>query len=446
MTPTPLFWLTALAIVALALAALLWPLLRRHARDDAAPETLTAATAVYRDQKRQIDADLGAGAIGADEHQAALDELASRLGAEMELPGDVASVAPSRAPWVAALALVAIVPVAAVVGYLVLGSPTALSPQPTAATGATAGAAGAAGGASGASEEQLRAMVESLAQKMAANPADPRGWMLLARSYSTFGRYSEAADAYAKAAERLPAPDAQLFADWADVAAMAQGRKLAGAPEALVERALAVDPRNPKALALSGTAKLERGDLPGSLRQWRALRALLPNDSENAREVDTVLAQLEGSGGRMPAAPAATAPAATAPANALASSPAPAPAGSAAASTIAVTGRVELDPKIAGKVGPDDTVFVLARAVEGPRMPLAVQRFRAAELPRAFRLDDSMSMAPGMKLSTTPKVVVEARVSKSGNAITQPGDVRGVSAPLAPGAADVRVVIGDVVP
>src|SRR6478752_2666866 len=109
MTPTPLFWLTALAIVALALAALLWPLLRRHARDDAAPETLTAATAVYRDQKRQIDADLGAGAIGADEHQAALDELASRLGAEMELPGDVASVAPSRAPWVAALALVAIV-------------------------------------------------------------------------------------------------------------------------------------------------------------------------------------------------------------------------------------------------------------------------------------------------------------------------------------------------
>ena len=433
MTPTPLFWLTALAIVALALAALLWPLLRRHARDDAAPETLTAATAVYRDQKRQIDADLGAGAIGADEHQAALDELASRLGAEMELPGDVASVAPSRAPWVAALALVAIVPVAAVVGYLVLGSPTALSPQSTEA-------------GNGASEAQMRAMVDALAQKMAANPADPRGWMLLARSYSTFGRYSEAADAYAKAAERLPAPDAQLFADWADVAAMAQGRKLAGAPEALVERALAVDPSNPKALALSGTAKLERGDLPGSLRQWRALRALLPNDSENAREVDTVLAQLEGSGGRMPAAPAATAPAATAPANALASSPAPAPAGSAAASTIAVTGRVELDPKIAGKVGPDDTVFVLARAVEGPRMPLAVQRFRAAELPRAFRLDDSMSMAPGMKLSTTPKVVVEARVSKSGNAITQPGDVRGVSAPLAPGAADVRVVIGDVVP
>ena len=124
----------------------------------------------------------------------------------------------------------------------------------------------------------------------------------------------------------------------------------------------------------------------------------------------------------------------------------PAPAAVAASAATAVTGRVELDPKIAANVAPDDTVFVLARAVDGPRMPLAVQRFRAAELPRAFRLDDSMSMAPGMKLSATPKVVVEARVSKSGNAITQPGDVRGASAPVTPGATDVRIVIGDVVP
>lgn len=431
MNPTPLFWLAALAIVVVALAALLWPLLRRQARDDAAPETLTAATSVYRDQKRQLDADLAAGAITADEHQAALDELASRLGAEMTESTDVAPVVPSRAPWVAALALVAIIPAAAVVGYLVLGSPAALSPQ-------------SADASSSVTEAQMRAMVDSLAQKMAANPADPQGWMLLGRSYAALGRFTDAADAFAKAAERLPTPDAQLFADWADAAAMAQGRKLAGAPEALVERALAADPNNPKALALSGTARLERGDLPGSIRQWRALRALLPNGSDDAREVDTVLARLEASGTRTPAsaaAPAAASPAAPPPMSAAATAPTP-----AASTAMAVTGRVELDPKIASKVAPDDTVFVLARAVEGPRMPLAVQRFRAAELPRGFRLDDSMSMAPGMKLSTTPKIVVEARVSRSGNAITQPGDVRGASAPLAPGAADIRIVIGDVVP
>jgi len=141
------------------------------------------------------------------------------------------------------------------------------------------------------------------------------------------------------------------------------------------------------------------------------------------------------------------APGAATPAPSLAApAPAPAPVTRAPAATAALTGRVELDPKVASRVGPDDTVFVLARAVDGPRMPLAVQRFRAAELPRAFRLDDSMSMAPGMTISSVPRVVVEARVSKSGNAITQPGDVRGVSAPVAPGASDLRIVIADVVP
>jgi cytochrome c-type biogenesis protein CcmH len=405
MTPVPLFWLAALALVVVTLAALLWPLLRRRASAEGdAPEELAATTSVYRDQKRQLDADLAAGAITEPEHAAAQDELVSRLGAEME---PASSPRPgTRAPWVVALILVAIVPLAAVFGYFLLGNPAAMSPQILAAS------------SGGVTEDQMRAMVDNLAQKMKANPEDPKGWVLLARSYSALGRFPEAADAYAQAAERTP-PDAQLLADWADAAAMAQGRKLAGKPAELIARALAVDPRNRKALALSATSKLEAGDLAASIAQWRELRAMLPSGGEDAREVDTVIAQLEGQRMRTGASPA-TAP--------------------------ALTGRVELDPKIASRVAPDDTVFVLARAAEGPRMPLAVQRFRAAELPRAFRLDDSMSMAPGVTISATPRVIVEARVSKSGNAITQSGDVRGVSTPVMPGASDLRIVIGDVVP
>jgi cytochrome c-type biogenesis protein CcmH len=413
MTPVPLFWLAALALVVVTLAALLWPLLRRRVHaEDGAPEELAAATAVYRDQKRQLDADLAAGAITAQEHAAALDELTSRLGAEVvshpersEGPALPARTN-TRAPWIVALILVAIVPAAAVLAYFVLGNPAAMSPQTMAAS------------SGGVTEEQMRAMVDNLAQKMKANPADPKGWVLLARSYSALGRFPEAVDAYAQAAERMP-PDAQLFADWADAAAMAQGRKLAGKPAELIARALAVDPKNMKALALSATSKLEGGDLTASIAQWRELRAMLPNGGDDAREIDTVIAQLEGQ--RLKAG-----------------------AGPAIASTL--TGRIELDPKIASRVAPDDSVFVLARAAEGPRMPLAVQRFRAAELPRAFRLDDSMSMAPGMTISAMPRVIVEARVSKSGNAITQSGDVRGVSAPVAPGASDLRIVIGEVVP
>lgn len=424
MTPVPLFWLVAFVLVAVTLAALLWPLLRRRASgSDAAPEELAAATSVYRDQKRQLDADLAAGAITAQERAAALDELAERLGAEMAETRADSGAGGTRAPWIAALALVALVPAAALLAYFVLGNPAAM----TADAAATARA--------GITEAQMRAMVDSLAQKMKADPADPKGWMLLARSYAALGRYPEAVDAYAQAAERMP-PDAQLFADWADAAAMAQGRKLSGKPEALLARALAADPKNMKALALSATAKLEHGDVAASIAQWRELRAMLPKGSEDADEIDKVIAQLEAQvPGTPPAASASPPPGAGV-----------APPPSVANAASALTGRVELDPKITARVAPDDAVFVLARAVDGPRMPLAVQRFRAAELPRAFRLDDSMSMAPGMAISTAPRVIVEARVSKSGNAITQSGDLRGVSAPIAPGASDLRIVIGEIVP
>lgn len=441
MTSTPIFWIAAAALIALTLVALVWPLMRRSANAaEEAPGEMAAATTIYRDQRRQLDADLAAGAITTDEHAAALDELATRLGAEIALPVPAAPAPASRAPWIAALVLVAVVPTAAVIAYMVLGNPGAMKLQATQAAQA---------GHDGISEETMRGMVDNLAQRMKDNPADPRGWMLLGRSYAALGRFDEAANAYAQAAERVPAPDAQLYADWADAAAMAQGRKLAGKPEELVERALALEPTNPKALALSGTARLERGDLPGSIRQWRALRAQLAADSDDAREVDSVIAKLEGqariAGGAPKAAATQPPPLAVAPA-----APAPATVAKAGAPTnaaaSAVSGRVELDPKLAARVAPDDTVFVLARAAEGPRMPLAVQRFRAAELPRAFRLDDSMSMAPGMTLSAMPKVIVEARVSKSGNAITQPGDLRGTAGPLAPGANDLRIVIGDVVP
>jgi cytochrome c-type biogenesis protein CcmH len=335
----------------------------------------------------------------------------------MAQPVAAHSPSSSRSPWVAALVLVAIIPAAAVLGYIVLGNPAALSPQAVEAN------------REGISEGQMRAMVDELAQKMKTNPGDPKGWLLLGRSYAALGRYDDAADAYAQAAGRMP-DDAQLYADWADAAAMAQGRKLSGKPEALLARALAADPKNQKALALAATAKLERGDVEGSLKQWRELRALVAPGSDEAREIDTVIAQI----GAPKRGPAATPPADDAKKPAV-----PVTAG-------ALSGRVELDPKLAARVAPDDTVFILARAVEGPRMPLAVVRARVADLPKAFRLDDSMSMAPGVKLSTTPSVVVEARVSKSGNAITQPGDLRGVSGPVAPGKSDMRIVIGEIVP
>jgi cytochrome c-type biogenesis protein CcmH len=398
-----LFWSVALALVAATLVVLARPLLRGgKPQPDAAPPEFDATAAVYRDQKRQLDDDLAAGAIPASEHAAAQEELVHRLGAEIAKQPSATAAGATRTPWIAIVVLVAVVPVTSVLLYQILGNPAAISVQ-TARPQFT--------------EKDVRAMVEQLAQRMQTHPEDPKGWMLLARSYAALGRYSEAVAAFAEAAKRSP-DDAQLYADWADAAAMAQQRKLAGKPEELIARALAIDPNNRKALALSATALLERGNVDASLARWRELRQKIASDSDEAREIDKVIAEIAAS---------KSAPPSGAPAKG------------------ALAGRIELDPKIALRVAPDDTVFVLARSADGGRVPLAATRMRARELPATFRLDDSMGMIPEAKLSATPRVVVEARVSKSGNAKASAGDLRGVSAPVTPGDANVHVVIGEVV-
>jgi cytochrome c-type biogenesis protein CcmH len=294
-------------------------------------------------------------------------------------------------------------------------------------------------------EAQITAMVDSLAQRLKEHPDDARGWVLLARSYQALERFAEAADAYSRA-ETLVPNEAGLLADHADALAMAQGRRLEGAPAALVQRALVVDPRNKKALALAATVALEARDPDASLGYWRRLAAELPAGSDEARQVADVIAEIEAA--RQDGKSSRTAPAAAA------SSTLPAPAFGAAqgansgpaGNAAAITGRVELDAALASRVAVNDTVFIFARAAEGPRMPLAVMRVPAKELPRDFLLDDSMSMAPGMMLSSAGSVIVEARISKSGNALAQPGDLFGRSAPLKPGSKGIRLTIDQVVP
>jgi cytochrome c-type biogenesis protein CcmH len=193
---------------------------------------------------------------------------------------------------------------------------------------------------------------------------------------------------------------------------------LQGEPEKLLERALAVDPNNVKALVLAGTAAFDRNDRAGAIRYWERALSILPGESDMAQRVRASIAEAGGSAGKTQVARPAQAQ------------------GSAS-----ISGVVKLDPKLAGKVAPDDTVFIFARAAEGPRMPLAILRKQGRDLPVQFTLDDSMAMAPQMKLSAFPRVVVGARVSKTANATASPGDLQGLSAPVSVGAADIGVLI-----
>jgi cytochrome c-type biogenesis protein CcmH len=425
------FWSLAALLLAVTLALLLRPLLRaRHVA--AAPDADVAAISVYRDQKLALDAECADGVITAAERDAAVTELARRLGDEVAtVRSPETDPRGQRRAWFAAAALLLLIPSAAVVLYARLGNPAAGEPAQAAAMDGR--------NPHEIADTQIVAMVDSLAQRLKARPDDADGWALLARSYQALGRFPEAADAYAHADALIP-DNAALLADYADVLAMAQGRKLAGKPAALAQRALAIDPNHRKALALAATAALEARDLEGALAYWRHLLAQFPQASDDAKQVTAIIAEIESAQREGKGLPVAGDSAPRREEGARA----PAPTTPPAAATIA--GRVDVSPALATKVAVTDTVFIFARAVDGPRVPLAVLRIAAKDLPKEFTLDDSMGMAPGAKLSGAAAVIVEARISKSGNALPQPGDFSGRSAPVKAGAAGVNVVIDQVVP
>jgi cytochrome c-type biogenesis protein CcmH len=298
--------------------------------------------------------------------------------------------------------------VAAVLLYGHLGNPRA-------AAGAAAVPVEPHAGASGVSDDDMAVAINALAQRLRGAPDDADGWYMLARSYETLGRYADAVAAYRQVLRLVPGQPAVL-ADLADALLSAnQGAPDAAAIEA-VAQSLAAQPDQPKALALAGMMALRRGDAAEAQAYWERLQARLPPDSEAARQIQSNIAQARAmAAGSPPAQSSAQA--------------APAPAAAAAAPTAAsaarISGRARIADALRGQVQPTDTVFILARPEDGPRMPLAILRMQVADLPRDFVLDDSSAMSPDATLSRAAKVRVEIRVSRSGTAAARPGDLGG---------------------
>ena len=357
----------------------------------------------------------------------------------------------SARPWWLVAIIAIVMPMATLILYGTLGAPRAIemAGMPPASAANPAGQPEAKSGEEPPmSDKQILAMVESLKQKMQQNPNDPSGWILLARSQNALGRFVEASAAFERAVALAP-NDAQLLADFADASVMTQQGRFEGKPHALIMQALKLEPTNMKALALAGTAELRMGNRAASLAHWEKLKTLLQKDSADYREVESIIAEVKTTKLDTPR------PMATPPAAAVAAAPAM-PAGKAGADNTAksgtgarVTGKVAIAPEITSKLAAGDTLFVFARANEGPRMPLAVMRIAApaaSGFPLPFELNDAMAMAPGMNLSKFPEVVIEARISKSGNAQLQPGDLAGMTPVIKTGATGVLVTIGKVAP
>ncbi|TRZ64129.1 MAG: c-type cytochrome biogenesis protein CcmI [Rhodocyclaceae bacterium] len=409
-------FLAAAAVMALVvLAWLLRPLLRgAQGASSASRQILNSA--IYRDQLAELERDRADGSLAESDFEQASVELQRRLLEDASV-ADALPVAPHSARRTA-LTVALLLPLSAALMYAWLGNPAAMQPgDPQHQLGAG----------------QMNELVAKLDARLQKNPNDPQGWAMLGRSYKALGRFDEAEKAFVRAGDLIN-QDAVLLAEYADLLAVRANGSLEGRPLQLVQQALKIDPENFMALALAGTAAYNRQDFPEATNHWGKLLKLLPPDSEDAKSLSATLADIGAKSG----GPVIDRPAERAVAKARAGKPGP--------GSRTVSGSVTLTPALAAKVQPGDTLFIYARPVDGPRMPLALLRGHVSDLPLNFTLDDSLAISPDMKLSGASEVKLEARVTKSGQAIRQAGDLIGESGPVKTGASGIKLTIDRVSP
>lgn len=406
------FLIAAGLMVAVALSWLL-PVLLRGRRATEAESHAAANLAVLRDQLAELERDVARGTLSPALYQQSRDDLDRRVLEEMAEAAPAAATAGKARGT--ALALAVLVPLCAGLLYWQLGSPGAIG--------------SVLSHAEKFSPAQVEEMVSKLAARLEQNPDDGNGWALLARSYMVMQRFDDAAKAYERATATVK-DSADLYADYADALAMTQGRRIEGRPLKLVEEALRIDPNHWKALAMAGSAAFDRKDYKTAVRYWETLLARVGPESEFAKSVSSNIAEARELGGIKGQSVTAAKKSES----------------KTAAVGAVVRGTVSLGSSVSAKVEPGDTVFIFARPAEGSRMPLALVRKQVKDLPVTFTLDDSMAMSPQAKLSNFPDVIVGARISKSGGATPQSGDIEGVSGKIRTGGAPVNLVIDRVLP
>lgn len=413
------FVIAGVVLALVAVLALLWPLLR--ARRGGADGGLQA-------RRKALQGAFDAGVLSREEFEA----KRAALEAETSAPsGDVARAGTKRA----LIAIAIVVPLAAVGLYAMLGRPDAVSISGTPATTAMP----ASGGMPPADAAQkpgmdMSAAIDSLRAKLDKNPADADGWLLLGRAYESMGRNADGRQALEKAYALAKDRPAIEIAYAEALALDSPERRIDGKPLEMIRHALQVEPDNQDGLWLLGMSDYQQGRYAEAIASWEKIRVQLGPDSDVLQSVTGMIADARAhlSGG--------DAAAATMPAEANASMPAAAPGG-----TLRL--RVTLADALRAKAAPGDAVFVFAKAVGGPPMPVAIKRLQVSALPADIELGDADAMVPTMRLSNFPKVSVAARVSKSGDASPHTGDLQATPVETATTNANVIAVsIDSVVP
>ncbi len=375
-----------------------------------------------RERLAQLQADLDAGRLTQESFDEQRRQVAAGL---LDTAAELPAVKPARLPLAPRAIAGALVVVAVVVGLVVVLNRTPESPSESSSPNAGAPVPQTPEKPVRAlTDEQLERMVEQARAQTQKDPKDVTSWAMLAHSYDMLGKFAESAKAYEELVKLAP-KDAQVLADYADALAVAHGRSLEGEPSKLVDKALTIDPKNLKALSLAGTAAFERQDYAQAIALWDRARAV-STDPQFTLQIESGINEARAlAKGESVSATAASAVA-------------------AAPGVAFVAGRVSLADDLAKKAPPDATVFVFARPAQGSRMPVALLRKQVRDLPLDFKLDDSMSMVPDVKLSQVPTVIIGARVSMRGDVMPQPGDMQGWSAPVNVGTKGIKLEISEV--
>jgi cytochrome c-type biogenesis protein CcmH len=405
------FWVLAGLLTCSVIAIVVWPLLRRAESGSFDEERRLA---VYRDRRAEILREREAGRLTDQEAEQAERELVAEAARQFtEAPP--ASPAPAgrtarRALWAVIAALA--IPLITLPVYQQLGAPALIGLDAATLRGEL-------------TPERIARVVAELEQRVARKADDGEGWALLAEALRMQEAHAQAAKAYERASALLP-DNARLLTDYAETLVILQRGDFAGRPVQLLEQALRLDPKDGKAIALMGAAQYRLGNLEQALVLLRQLTAGLQDDSPQTRQITGAIARIEAELAERAGRPKTDAP----------------KKGSAA-----LSGSIALDPSLKAGALRGATLFVVARAAEGSRIPIAVLRQPVGDQwPVRFELSDAQAMDPARPLSSADRVVVEARISASGEATRRSGDLFGLSAPLKPGARDVALRIDQRVP
>ncbi|MEY3887390.1 MAG: Cytochrome c-type biosis protein CcmH precursor [Pseudomonadota bacterium] len=419
-----LFNLMALALVLSVVVVLVWVLLRQGPVVTQASQAKANAK-VYRDQIRDLDREHESGHISDEEWQQSRDELSLRLLEDTSAQDDPQIKQQRPAVWTAIFVLVA-VPLSALGLYAGLGEPVALDPMSAKTPQET-------------SPMEMLKMAESLAQRLEEKPDNLQGWVMLGRTYRSLEQFDKSIQAYDRAL-KLSADD-DLRLERVEVIAMKTQGNFEGEPWRVIRDILQRDPQHYGALLMAGSASFAHGKFDDALKYWLAARKTLDAQNPDLPELDNAIASVQEKLGIKPGSMVSPQPMASASAGL-------ATAGASTEAKVAggVSGQVVLSPTLKGKASPNDVVFIYATPANGERMPLAIFKTTVDKLPFSFTLDDSTAMSPDRKLSGAGEVFVKVRVSKSGNAMPQSGDLSGTLGPVKVGAKGLTLEIKDQVP